>query len=238
MPLEIDEATLRYMVEIFDLDLAQSLVADDDGELVGLANLGRRGGRTWVGGVGVVPERRGEGLGERLMRELLERARALASTEMTLEVIVENTPAIRLYEKLGFQRTRELDILSLASDTAGGPAEDVPLDQARAMVASLREEPEPWQRADESVENLVRHGRAPSAVANDGGAAIYRADGGRISVLQMAGGEAALRELIMTLRGKGAVSAGNFPSGGTVATALRAAGAQVVVRQLEMRLAL
>ncbi|HKP18126.1 MAG TPA: GNAT family N-acetyltransferase [Gaiellaceae bacterium] len=238
VPLEIDEAALRHMVEIFDLDPTQSLVAVDGGELVGLANLGRRGDRTWVGGVGVVAGRRGEGLGERLMRELLDRARQASARETALEVILENTPAIRLYEKLGFDTTRELDILSLPGDTAGGTAEDVPLDRARSTIASLRDEPEPWQRADESVENLVRHNRSPSALASDGGAAIYRADGGRITVLQMAGDEPALRELVATLRGKGAVSAGNFPSGGAVSAALRTAGAEVVVRQREMRLAL
>jgi RimJ/RimL family protein N-acetyltransferase len=226
------------MVEIFDIELAHSLVAVDRDSLVGLANLGRRDDRTWVGGVGVVPERRGEGLGERLMRELLDRARDVAASGMTLEVILENTPAIRLYEKLGFEPTRELDILSLPRDAAGERAEEVPLDRARSAIASLRAEPEPWQRADETVENLVRHGRAPNALARDGGAAIYRAESGRITVLQMEGDEAAVSELIASLRHEGAVSAGNFPSGGAVATALRTAGARLVVRQLEMFLSL
>src|SRR5262245_52171422 len=101
------------MVEVFDLDPAASLVAVDAGQPIGLANLGRRGERTWLGGIGVVPARRGQGVGELLNRKLLDRARALGANEMALEVIVENAPAIALYEKLGFEQVRDLDVLSL-----------------------------------------------------------------------------------------------------------------------------
>jgi ribosomal protein S18 acetylase RimI-like enzyme len=105
--VEVDESTFAYIVGALDLDLEQSLVAEDDGTPVGLANLGRRGRRTWLGGVGVVRSKRREGLGELLIRSLLDRAHALGATEITLEVIVENEPAIGLYEKVGFVRARE-----------------------------------------------------------------------------------------------------------------------------------
>ena len=75
VPFAVDEAALGFMVEVFDLDLAESLVAVDDGTPVGLANLGRRGARSWLGGVGVVRERRRERIGELLTRALLDRAR-------------------------------------------------------------------------------------------------------------------------------------------------------------------
>src|SRR5947209_3749112 len=111
VPFKVDEQALGFMVDAFDLDLAESLVTVEDGTPVGLANLGRRGERTWVGGVGVVPARRGAGIGEQLMRGLCDRARGAGAREMVLEVIVENAPAIALYQKLGFVRTRELKIL-------------------------------------------------------------------------------------------------------------------------------
>jgi GNAT superfamily N-acetyltransferase len=71
VPFAVDEATFRLMVEMFDLDLGESLVAVDDHEPVGLANLGRRGRRTWLGGVGVVANRRRQGIGGLLTRELV-----------------------------------------------------------------------------------------------------------------------------------------------------------------------
>jgi hypothetical protein len=64
IPFVVDEPQLGYMVEVFDLDLSRSLVAVELERPIGLANLGRRGERTWLGGVGVVPDHRGSGIGE------------------------------------------------------------------------------------------------------------------------------------------------------------------------------
>jgi len=108
IPFEVDESHLEYMVEVFDLDLSRSLVAVERDRPVGLANLGRRRERTWLGGVGVVRDRRGSGVGESLTRTLLDHAREAGAREMLLEVIVENAPAIALYEKLGFVQTNEM----------------------------------------------------------------------------------------------------------------------------------
>src|SRR5439155_26804519 len=138
----------------FDLDLEESLVAVDGGEPVGLANLGRRGERTWLGGV--VPKSRRAGVGELLTRGLLDRARATGAREMVLEVIVENAPAIALYEKLGFVTTRVLEVLCLAARESGGRAEELPLEAAQALIAARRDAPEPSERADETVAILAR----------------------------------------------------------------------------------
>ena len=131
VPFKVDEETLDYMVDVFDLVLAHSLVAVEAGAAVGLANLGRRGERTWVGGVGVIPARRGAGIGEQLMRGLFKQARDLGARHMGLEVITENAAAISLYEKLGFQATRELEVLSLAQAEGGGEADEVEASEAR-----------------------------------------------------------------------------------------------------------
>ena len=82
IPFTVDEPTFTFMMDAFDLDMDQSLVAVEDETAVGLANLGRRGRRTWLGGVGVAPARRCEGIGELLTRSLLDRAAALGATEM------------------------------------------------------------------------------------------------------------------------------------------------------------
>jgi ribosomal protein S18 acetylase RimI-like enzyme len=113
VPFAVDEATLGYMVDVFDLDLSRSLVAEDGAERLGLANVGLRAARAWLGGVGVVAASRRRGIGELLTRRLLEKARLAGADEMVLEVIVENRPAIALYEKLGLVRTRELVVASL-----------------------------------------------------------------------------------------------------------------------------
>jgi ribosomal-protein-alanine N-acetyltransferase len=55
-----------------------------------------------VTNIAVHPDRRGQGLGERLMRELIARAIARGAIRMTLEVRAGNHPAQHLYRKLGF----------------------------------------------------------------------------------------------------------------------------------------
>ena len=168
IPFVIDEAQLRYMIEVFDLDLSRSLVAVERERPVGLANLGRREDRTWLGGVGVVPDHRGSGVGESLTRMLLDQAREAGAREMVLEVIVENAPAISLYEKLGFARTREFEVLSLAATTEHSEAHEIDLREGLKVVAATRGGPEPWQRADETVANLARRGSPPRAITVDG----------------------------------------------------------------------
>lgn len=236
VPFAVDEPTFGYMIEIFDLDLAESLVAFDDGTPVGLANLGRRGARTWLGGVGVVPRQRRAGIGELLTRGLLDRARAIGAKEMVLEVIVQNGAAIALYEKLGFVRTRELDVLSLARSGSGdaAAAEAAPLDAVRALVRARRDGVEPWQRDDDTIERLIRREQAPEGIVAGDAAAIFLETAPSVGLVQAAGGERGLQAILTALRAKGTVSAVNYPTGGAVAGALKTAGAEVSLRQYEM----
>jgi ribosomal protein S18 acetylase RimI-like enzyme len=236
VPFSVDGPTLQYMVDVFGLDLASSLVALEDGTPIGLANLGRRGGRSWLGGVGVVPSRRRSGVGELLTRELLDRARAAGCTELVLEVIVENAPAIALYEKLGFAHTRELEVLALPPVDSGGGAgaEEAPLDAVHALVRARREEPEPWQRDDDTVGALAGREPPPQGLVAGDAAAIFRPGGEGVGLVQAAGGERGLQAIVAALRARGPVSAVNFPAPGAVAAVLRAAGAQVSLRQHEM----
>jgi [ribosomal protein S18]-alanine N-acetyltransferase len=54
--------------------------------------------------VGIVPAFRGIGLGSVLLLEALRGFAAVGCQQATLEVTVQNTAAIRLYERLGFHR--------------------------------------------------------------------------------------------------------------------------------------
>jgi GNAT superfamily N-acetyltransferase len=234
IPLVVEETQLRYMVEVFDLDLSRSLVAVERQRPVGLANLGRRGERTWLGGIGVVPDHRGSGVGESLARRLLDQAREAGAREMVLEVIVENAPAIALYEKVGFARTRELEVLTLAVATAHSHARETDLGDALKLIAANRESPEPWQRADETIANLAGRGSTPRAISVDAAAAVFSQDGDRVSLLQAGGDAAGVRELVAALRARGTVSALNLPTDEPVGAALREAGATVRLRQYEM----
>jgi N6-L-threonylcarbamoyladenine synthase len=54
--------------------------------------------------IAVTPDRRGRGLGRELMSRLLAKAKAFGSEQVLLEVRIDNEPAIKLYQSLGFER--------------------------------------------------------------------------------------------------------------------------------------
>jgi L-phenylalanine/L-methionine N-acetyltransferase len=86
---------------------ALNIVAVLDGEIVGQAGLERRAGpRTHAAelGIGVHDDHHGKGVGTALLREIVEAAdNWLAIGRIELTVFADNAPAIRLYEKFGFE---------------------------------------------------------------------------------------------------------------------------------------
>jgi ribosomal protein S18 acetylase RimI-like enzyme len=232
IPFRLDESTAAAMIEAFDLDLDASRVAYRDGAAVGLANLGLRGTDAWIGGVGVVPAARRSGIGEALMRALHAQARERGIRCLWLEVIVENTGAFALYEKLGYRTVRDVEVWTLPRSVSERSAADAcSAEDAHARIRDLRAGREPWQRADET---LSHHGDARGLVTGEG-AAVYRQSGENVQLVQIAG-EA--EPLLRALRALGPVSILNLPEDDPAAEAFRSLGATAVIRQHEMLLEL
>lgn len=74
------------------------------GELVGYAGLWFDGWDAQVMTIGTRPDAQGRGVGRALLDALLGRARELRAADVLLEVRVDNEPALRLYERAGFER--------------------------------------------------------------------------------------------------------------------------------------
>ena len=108
------------MIDWFDLDVDASRVALRDGEPVGFGNLGLRGDEAWIGGVGVVTSARRQGIGELLMEALHDEAAARGVKNVWLEVIEQNDAAYRLYEKLGYDLVRWVEVWTLSVGAAAG----------------------------------------------------------------------------------------------------------------------
>lgn len=214
VPMHVDEQTMRSMVEWWDIDLDRSRVAvDDGGERVGVANLGVRGDAAWIGGIGVVPAARRRGLGRQLMESMLAEAPGV----VTLEVLVQNEPAIALYESLGFERTRLLEVWSLA---------EPPLVEARTVPpAPLGQAGLPWQRADEALPEGYER------LEVDGGAILLR--GGNVLQLRADDEDAAVALLSRGTR----LTYVNVPEGDVASGALARLGGEQVLQQLELRYA-
>lgn len=87
-----------------NVDLMHSVVAHaPDGAIAGLAMLAYRGERGYCPDLGVQPAWRGRGLAHRLVAALLQSARACGLRTVQLDVLAENAPAIRVYERAGFR---------------------------------------------------------------------------------------------------------------------------------------
>ena len=74
--------------------------------------------------IGIAPDRRRQGLAQRLVGALMARAREMGATRLHLEVAAVNTPALALYAALGFERT---GLRRGYYHTHGQPAEDAHL---------------------------------------------------------------------------------------------------------------
>lgn len=205
VPMQFDEQTLRYMVDTWDIDLSRSRVAPD----AGLANLAIRGDRSWIGGIAVVPAQRRNGIGRALMEAVLE----LAPSTVLLEVIEENEPAIKLYEALGFEKTRVLQVWRV----------EAPLVEAeRVAQSTLGQADLPWQREDASLPSDYER------VEVEGGAMVFR--GGTVFQLE-ARDEDAAAELLS--RGT-TLNYVNVPEGDVAIGALERLGGELRLKQFEM----
>jgi GNAT superfamily N-acetyltransferase len=152
-PLSLDAAGLARKVRFEQIDLQQSLFAREGAEAVGVAALAIRGWAGWVAGFGVVPVRRGQGVGRSLMAALLERARACGLRRLSLEVLAQNAAARRLYEGAGMRVARELLLLEragVAVADSGAPGSSPLRDAAPAELlphfARLHRVAPAWQR--------------------------------------------------------------------------------------------
>lgn len=75
------------------------------GTIQGIRATGRYGG---VQNIGVTPAHRGRGLGTALMTAAMVGFQQVGLQRVYLEVTAQNEPAVRLYKRLGFRRTKTL----------------------------------------------------------------------------------------------------------------------------------
>src|SRR5688572_8258724 len=88
-----------------------SVAAMSGQRIIGMGLLAVREDRGWIGGVGVLPRHRHQGVGRIVMHSLIEQGQRLGLSTLQLEVIRQNTNAYALYESLDFEAVRELLVM-------------------------------------------------------------------------------------------------------------------------------
>ena len=231
IPFQVDADAVRFMARTFDLDPDASRVALRADEPVGVANLGIRGTRGWIGGLGVVTSARRQGVGRVLMEAVHDEARARGLEIVRLEVLEDNDAAFHLYEQLGYELVRWLEIGTLPEE-AGGDAEEVPAEEALARIRAAGRDRASWQREDET---LAHYDDLRGLIA-DGVAAVFRVASGRVTLLQHAVNERNAEDLLRALRAHGPVTLFNVPAGDPLLAAFNSLGGTVALRQRELEL--
>ena len=164
------------------------------------------------------------------MEAVHEQARARGMREISLEVIEANEPAFRLYEDLGYEFLRWLEIGSLEAAPGKAPAEE-DWREAHARIRERRTEREPWQRDDETLAHYDNLRGLTVAT----GALVYRVmPEDRVIVMQFTGDEQAARESLERVRAIGAVSVFNVPESDPLVGGLKELGGHIALRQREM----
>jgi ribosomal protein S18 acetylase RimI-like enzyme len=131
---------------------------------VAVVLVARRGWSSRIAAMAVAPESRGEGLGKRIMQDTIDEAVGRGDRSLLLEVFEHNTPAVKLYEGLGFRSMRRL--VGYHHDS-GGTAPEItdrlheldPLDFAR-VVAREGEPGLPWMLTAETFSGSVSPAQA------------------------------------------------------------------------------
>ena len=112
--------SIPYLLgELERRDLTRYFVCvTEAGEIIGYGGYWHVVDEGQVMNIAVQADQRGRGYGERIVRAMLDMAKGEGCATMLLEVRLSNTPALRLYEKLGFT------VLSIRKDYYTEPTED------------------------------------------------------------------------------------------------------------------
>ena len=181
VPIAFSAEQLHLHIAYNDVDTSLSpLWYAEDGSVIAAALLGVRGKRGWIGGFGVAPEHRGRGYAGELVEYMLAQARERGLESVTLEVLSENAPAIRVYERAGFRITRRLHSLETIVEEPA-PAPGFALTEPELLIDEPDAAAPCWQREPATI----RNGAVSTAVSDGAGTyALFRHNAGTAQVLK------------------------------------------------------
>ncbi|HRH40263.1 MAG TPA: GNAT family N-acetyltransferase [Pyrinomonadaceae bacterium] len=106
--IELTEMSLADKILAENIILEKSVGAFVENKLVGFILLGIENGVAYNGGTGVILKARGNSLTGKMYEFILPKLNAEGIYSHQLEVVTENFPAIKIYEKIGFETFRAL----------------------------------------------------------------------------------------------------------------------------------
>lgn len=127
-PFALTEDQFVNHLQLNGVDLSRTVGCFEADALIGfsLNGFGDWKGKPTVydAGTGVLLSHRRQGVSEAMFEMMIPIFKDQGIEQFLLEVITANDPAIRLYEKLGFERMRELSLMELEGELGSTPADD------------------------------------------------------------------------------------------------------------------
>jgi len=140
-----------FRIELTQNHFAQYMILERNGETIGYGGMWLIVDEAHITNIAIREPYRGQGLGERLLREIMRTAAWLGALRITLEVRVSNDRAQSLYRKLGFYEAgirpryysdnQEDALIMWAELAAAGAAEAQETPDVPARAAAAEEQP-------------------------------------------------------------------------------------------------
>jgi ribosomal protein S18 acetylase RimI-like enzyme len=164
MPVNVTAQGYERRFRPENVDSFASYVYFRETRPVAVVLVARRGWTSRIAAMAVAPDARGTGLGKLIMQNVIDEAVERDDRSVLLEVFEHNTPAVKLYEGLGFRPSRRLvgyhhDPEGAAPEVTDTMYELDPLAFAR-VVAREGEPGLPWMLAAETLSGAVSPVRA------------------------------------------------------------------------------
>jgi len=164
VPIQMPFEKFIEMMETRDLNPVFSVGCFDGDLLVGFILTGFReinGQKVcYDGGTGVIKAYQRKGIGELMLKELLSNFKEKQISRFVLEVLENNSPAIKLYEKHGFVKTRKLACYEIEkTELRSVPDRGFGITVTNPFTLIPNEElyrlyPPTWQNENQSVLNV------------------------------------------------------------------------------------
>jgi ribosomal protein S18 acetylase RimI-like enzyme len=158
VPIHFNTVTFLNMLRKDGIDLTISCLLIVEDQPCGIALVARRGWTSRLAAMGIAKEIRGQGAGSWFMDELIKEALQRGDREMVLEVIEQNEPAVKLYQRSGFQTVRRLIGFTRtghdAHESKKTKLQEVDLREISRLIAQHGISDLPWQISGESIAQM------------------------------------------------------------------------------------
>jgi ribosomal protein S18 acetylase RimI-like enzyme len=141
-----------------DLNLSRVLLVEDQPS--GIALIAPRAGKrtSRLAAMGISKPTRGKKAGSWLMKEVIDEACKRDDREMVLEVIEQNEPAVKLYQKCGFESVRRLVGFIFRDNNTGekrgGDLQEISLQEMSTWISQYGVSDLPWQLSGDTIAQM------------------------------------------------------------------------------------